>query len=653
MGNTRAIRTARFRRSTLAALAALTTRAGLAALVALLLCVAPGSAQAQKKRARASASTEQAASDATEADATETDATETDAFDEDADAPRAQWFLGGYYRHNWIPSYMLKPWLTRAPSITNDGFGLLISHRTAGGFTAQIGVGYMPYNVSGAFTAKSQLIQDTEYIQSDLALLHLTGALLWPIEFTPWLGLEFGFGLDFGILTGSVTRSEAYPDATGHFHACQAAHVPVVFGPPNPSQPGSAPIEYCDTPAANGRAVNSAGAPLDSRGVPLTTNNANEKGEQYGVRDPRVPPVMAFPMLPLLALRFSPHEQIAFKFEFSFGIAQIWAGASVHVGFGTGRKPVPEAKPKAHEPEVAPPQITGRVLGTLKDKATQQPIAQATVKTKRALSALETDEHGIFIVDNLEPGPIHFEISHPDFDSAPCETMVPESGGSVTVFCYLTAKPNEGAISGQVQDEQAVPVAAARVQILGPATSTVVTGPEGLFALPDAPAGTYRIRVDADGYLMQLVEVEVTPRDTALPKVILVKKPTASLVTIKATEIYISQQINFETNSAEIGASSDALMREIADAMLRNENIQLIEIQGHTDNKGGRPHNQQLSQARSESVRNWLVTAGVPGDRLTARGYGQDMPIRPNSNAADRAKNRRVQFIILKQAGKP
>ena len=72
-----------------------------------------------------------------------------------------------------------------------------------------------------------------------------------------------------------------------------------------------------------------------------------------------------------------------------------------------------------------------------------------------------------------------------------------------------------------------------------------------------------------------------------------------------------------------------------------------MEIQGHTDNTGTREHNLQLSDARASSVKKWLVEAGVDTNRLVAKGYGQDRPIAPNVTAANRTRNRRVQFIIL------
>jgi outer membrane protein OmpA-like peptidoglycan-associated protein len=55
----------------------------------------------------------------------------------------------------------------------------------------------------------------------------------------------------------------------------------------------------------------------------------------------------------------------------------------------------------------------------------------------------------------------------------------------------------------------------------------------------------------------------------------------------------------------------------------------------------------QLSDARANSVKSWLVGAGVDPNRLVPKGYGQTRPVAPNVTEANRARNRRVQFIIL------
>ncbi len=70
-----------------------------------------------------------------------------------------------------------------------------------------------------------------------------------------------------------------------------------------------------------------------------------------------------------------------------------------------------------------------------------------------------------------------------------------------------------------------------------------------------------------------------------------------------------------------------------------------LEIQGHTDNVGNAAYNKKLSQSRADSVRAYLVEHGTAVGRLTTMGYGMSQPIVPNNSAANRALNRRVQFI--------
>ena len=74
-----------------------------------------------------------------------------------------------------------------------------------------------------------------------------------------------------------------------------------------------------------------------------------------------------------------------------------------------------------------------------------------------------------------------------------------------------------------------------------------------------------------------------------------------------------------------------------------------IRIEGHTDDVGGAKKNQELSQARAESVRNFLIRKGVEPERLQAVGYGDTRPLDKRKTAEARAKNRRVEFIIVEQ----
>ena len=81
-----------------------------------------------------------------------------------------------------------------------------------------------------------------------------------------------------------------------------------------------------------------------------------------------------------------------------------------------------------------------------------------------------------------------------------------------------------------------------------------------------------------------------------------------------------------------------------------NPSISLVEIQGHTDERGDDAYNLDLSDRRAHSVREYLIGKGVDEKRLTAQGYGETQPLDRNHNEAAWAKNRRVAFLILKRA---
>ena len=120
------------------------------------------------------------------------------------------------------------------------------------------------------------------------------------------------------------------------------------------------------------------------------------------------------------------------------------------------------------------------------------------------------------------------------------------------------------------------------------------------------------------------------------------KKP--ALVVVTSTQIKITQQIHFEFNKSKIKPDSFAILDAVVQVLKENPDI-MIEVGGHTDNVGGVAYNKTLSQARADSVRTYLVAHGISGARLTARGYGMDVPVDTNSNEAGRAKNRRVEFV--------
>lgn len=98
-----------------------------------------------------------------------------------------------------------------------------------------------------------------------------------------------------------------------------------------------------------------------------------------------------------------------------------------------------------------------------------------------------------------------------------------------------------------------------------------------------------------------------------------------------------------QTQLVEGGRSS---LEEVVD-LLQTEPNKKIRVEGHTDSRGDAEANLRLSQQRAEAVREALISLGVAGDRISAAGMGEDFPIASNDDEAGRARNRRVDVILL------
>jgi outer membrane protein OmpA-like peptidoglycan-associated protein len=113
----------------------------------------------------------------------------------------------------------------------------------------------------------------------------------------------------------------------------------------------------------------------------------------------------------------------------------------------------------------------------------------------------------------------------------------------------------------------------------------------------------------------------------------------------RASEDLILRGVTFTTGSAKLTAT-DRLVLDSAVTYLKARPGSSVEVRGHTDDVGNDAANMRLSQARAESVREYLVANGIDAARLTANGYGETEHIAPNTSPEGRAQNRRVTLRI-------
>jgi len=115
--------------------------------------------------------------------------------------------------------------------------------------------------------------------------------------------------------------------------------------------------------------------------------------------------------------------------------------------------------------------------------------------------------------------------------------------------------------------------------------------------------------------------------------------------------ITLSGGVLFRSNDAQLLPAAQTKLDDVATALLTNGRP--VSIEGYTDSKGSQSRNIDLSQRRAESVRSYLISKGLPADRVVAKGMGPDRPIADNTNAEGRANNRRVEIVVAKSATQP
>lgn len=112
----------------------------------------------------------------------------------------------------------------------------------------------------------------------------------------------------------------------------------------------------------------------------------------------------------------------------------------------------------------------------------------------------------------------------------------------------------------------------------------------------------------------------------------------------------VLEGVTFEVNSAVLAGNSRPVLNNMAQDLKKYPRLR-IELQGHTDNTGSDAYNLNLSRQRAESVREHLLSQGVPAAQLVAKGYGEVQPIDSNDSAEGRAHNRRVVMSVLENPG--
>ena len=156
------------------------------------------------------------------------------------------------------------------------------------------------------------------------------------------------------------------------------------------------------------------------------------------------------------------------------------------------------------------------------------------------------------------------------------------------------------------------------------------------------PAGKiYSVSANKEGFFFHSERFDV-PLQSKFQEI----KKDISLRPIEKGAKIVLNNIFFETGKATLSPQSRVELQKAIDLMKINPTM-TIEVGGHTDNVGDEATNMKLSHDRAKSVRDYLVTGGIPSARLQAKGYGKLNPVADNTTDEGRKANRRTEFIIL------
>src|SRR5690606_22455119 len=144
------------------------------------------------------------------------------------------------------------------------------------------------------------------------------------------------------------------------------------------------------------------------------------------------------------------------------------------------------------------------------------------------------------------------------------------------------------------------------------------------------------------------------PEDLPPPPQTSTPAPTPSQPTgpVPGTQAHFTQQmqgrdtIYFDTDKFDIDAEDQAALRQQAQYLLQYPNVRAT-VEGHCDERGTREYKIALGERRANAAKNYLVSLGVPADRITTVSYGKERPIALGSNEQAWARNRRAVTIVL------
>jgi outer membrane protein OmpA-like peptidoglycan-associated protein len=235
-------------------------------------------------------------------------------------------------------------------------------------------------------------------------------------------------------------------------------------------------------------------------------------------------------------------------------------------------------------------------------------------------------------------------VSAPGFDVTKVIAKV-VAGHPVEVAVALTPKIATGNVRGKVSDDRGQGLQAS-LKFLGPDNFEAKSDPTGLFSA-SLPVGPYKVVAEAPGFPTKEAQLDIAAAQDKQLDILLKNRPVNPNVTLGDTGIALKQPIKFRPGLAKLDAKVQTELDGVADIMEDHGEIKSLRIEAHWDTTPGAKV-KEVTQQQADAIKAYLVKKGVPDGRIDAAGMGADKPLVPNIGPASKAKNRRVDLIVVK-----
>jgi OmpA-OmpF porin, OOP family len=289
------------------------------------------------------------------------------------------------------------------------------------------------------------------------------------------------------------------------------------------------------------------------------------------------------------------------------------------------------------------------LVGTVLDEKNNQPL-QADVELKWKDSEpvkLKTVPAGKFESRLPEINSFTANVTVPGYLPKQQTFTIPVVNSDTTVYIDFLLKPvaKKLLLTGNVYDKKTEQLVNAKLDITvrgDKKTNFKIDATNGHYEKEIPKLGYYMITASASGYLNATDSISIDDDQLSPFSRDLYLIPIEVGLTVRLKNIY------FDFDKTTLKKESFTELNKVVDFLKRNQTVE-IEISGHTDSKGSDDYNLNLSQGRSQSVVDYIVSQGIESFRLTAHGYGEGKPIDTNDTSAGQANNRRVEFMVVKK----